>query len=87
MFAKPILWPSYPTEWDYVKPPLTTRHNKQQGGTPRFGDHTQPQGAGEQGEGQVSLYQQGQYQQGRNEQSRGTQQQWTNPRNTRHPKI
>jgi hypothetical protein len=66
MFAKPILRPTYPTEWDYVEPPPATRQNKQQGGTPRFGDRTQPQGAREQGKGWVGSYQQGQYQQGRN---------------------
>jgi hypothetical protein len=56
MFAKPILRPTYPTEWDYVEPPPATRQNEQRGGTPRFGDCTQPQGGGEQGEGQVGSY-------------------------------
>jgi hypothetical protein len=87
MFAEPILRPNYPTEWDYVEPPPATHQNKQRGGTPCFGDRTQPQGAREQGKGRVGLYQQGQYQQGRNGQIRGTQQQWTNPRDARHPKI
>jgi hypothetical protein len=87
MFAEPILWPTYPTEWDYMEPPPATCQNEQRGGTPRFGDRTQPQGAREQGKGRGGSYQQGQYQQGRNGQSRGTQQQWTNPRNARHPKI
>jgi hypothetical protein len=66
MVAKPIMRPTFPIKWEYtVEPPPATHHNKQQGGTPRFGDHAQPQGGEDQGEGKGGSYQQGnQYQHG-----------------------
>ncbi len=95
MFAEPIMHPTFPIKWEYtVEPPPATRHSKQRGGTPRFGDHAQPQGGGDQGKGKGGSYQQGnQYQQGRTggnqyqQQGRGTPQPWTSPRNACHPKI
>ncbi len=95
MFAEPIMCPTFPIKWEYTMEPLpATRHNKQRGGTPRFGDRTQPQGGGNQGEGKGGSYQQGnQYQQGRTggnqyqQQGSGNPQPWTSPRDARHPKI
>jgi hypothetical protein len=94
MFAKPIMCPTFPIEWEYKEPPPASRQTEQQGGAPRFGDRVQPQGGGNQGKGRGGPYQQGnQYQQGRTvgnqyrQQGRGKLQQWTKPGDARHPKI
>jgi hypothetical protein len=94
MFA-PIMRPTFPIEWEYTMEPLPDAcQNKQQGGTPCFGDRVQPQGGSDQGKGKGGAYQHGnQYQQGRTggnqyqQQGRGNLQPWTSPRDVRHPKI
>ncbi len=95
MFAKAIMRPTFPIEWEYtMEPPPAACQNEQQGGTPRFGDHTQLQGGGDQGKGKGGAYQHGnQYQQGwtggnqYQQQGHGYLQPWTSPRDARHPKI